>query len=802
MKHRFTLTFFAILFTGSLYAGTFSSTGSGNWNDPTKWSFAGDADGIPDADDDVTINAHSITVNVVSMQCRDITVAVGGTLDIQRALYINGNYTQNGTETGSAATGGVYFQGTNKNISGSGTINNAIKYFFNGGCSRTILAGTTIVKTVTTTIYSNISITNFGSLTVTSITKASSAVTGHSFTNGANATLTIRARNFFVGGTFNASATGNLVNINYAFDPLPTCVGGNYYNLTIISPSTKLSQNTTVANDFTINASGGIDANNFNLTVGRHFTRAGTWTPSVGFTVTMNGSVAQNITNSAASVMTFEGLVVSNPTSVTLNSGTYQVNDNLTISAGTFNANNRTVTFIGDATKTAIIGPGGVGTSLTNGSAMVFRRFIGARAAGYSDMSGCISGQTLADWDDELLLVFVNNPPDYLPSVYGYDETAFDYVPITSASQSLDPGVGYEVYLDSDGNQISFNATTITQTGQPNYGDIDMSGYVTFSNDGWNLIGNPYHANISWDALFAASSGVAIDFMSYDEVAQDFVTVSGGAGELIAPEQGFWVNITSGSPTLTFTESIKSTSTSSNYRSKSNEMFGLRLKNIGETIFTSGTSFRFADSPETVLIGGNLPFKKVPHPDAPVLCSQSTEGKDLKINLLNSSLNTVNVPLKFNVGISGIYTIESEFANAALAQGYSCITLIDNKLNKTIDISNETYQFSAEKGEAENRFTLVLTKTGNCQTSGSVAVSNDQVNINRIGENTLVRLNFDTETSVSISVTDMLGQIITPSQLVKATVQDVYLPIPTDFNGIYLVNVSYNNKSQTRKLFK
>jgi hypothetical protein len=35
-------------------AGTFTSNGTGPWNNPGTWIVVGDANGIPDTDDDIT----------------------------------------------------------------------------------------------------------------------------------------------------------------------------------------------------------------------------------------------------------------------------------------------------------------------------------------------------------------------------------------------------------------------------------------------------------------------------------------------------------------------------------------------------------------------------------------------------------------------------------------------------------------------------------------------------------------------------------------------------------------------------
>lgn len=802
------INYLIALFTGiglSAHAGTFNSNATGQFNAAGSWVLTGgsDTDGIPDADDDVTVlTGHVITVSSVSSSnsiVRSITINSGGTLTVSspRTLTIWGNYQNDGTELGNGSI--IYKPAAAATISGTGAFSATLGYTFAPGANRTINSGTTINKSSSTFSVQSSIVTNLGTMTLNS---AACSGTGL-FVNGNGGALTLKSGAAFSGGKLDASTVNNTVTLSYYSVFLVTPLGGVYHHLTIGGGLgvLKLSGNLTVNGNFLIAGGSGFNQNNFTLSVKGNFTKNGIFTHSTNGEILLNGTTAQNILIAGSAAVTFGQLRIDNAAGVTLSTGSYLIEHSLSVTSGNLNLNNRPVTLKSDAANTAIIGTCGATASFSGGN-IAFQRFISSRNAGYSDMAGSLVGQLLTDWDDDLLLIYSYSAPDYLPSVYGYDETAFDYVPVTSSSQPLDPGVGYMVYLDSDGSHTTFNNTTITQTGLPTIGDVDMSGYVTFNNDGWNLVGNPYHANIDWDALHATTTDISPDFMSYDETVDDFITISGGSGALLAPEQGFWVNVTGGAPNLVFSETIKSTSNSSTFRNKKNEMFALRLRNIGQTSFTSGTSFRFSNAPESITIGGNLPFKKVPHPDAPALCSKSLDGKDLKINLLNSSKDALMVPLKFNVGLSGIYTIESEFIDAARAEGYSCISLIDNKLNKTIDISNETYQFSAEKGEDDSRFTLLLTKSGNCQANGDLTIANNQVDINRIGENTLVKLNFDTETTVSIVVTDMLGQKITPSQLVKATVQDVYLPIPSDFRGIYLVNVNYNNKTQTRKLFK
>ena len=105
MKHLFTLLFLGIIGILSSNAATFSSVGSGNWTDATTWTVIGsDADGIPDADDDVTImSGHTVTLSSVSYNYfKTLTVQNGATLtaSAQSRLFASGNITFQGALSG------------------------------------------------------------------------------------------------------------------------------------------------------------------------------------------------------------------------------------------------------------------------------------------------------------------------------------------------------------------------------------------------------------------------------------------------------------------------------------------------------------------------------------------------------------------------------------------------------------------------------------------------------------------------------------------------------------------------------
>ncbi|HYG52240.1 MAG TPA: T9SS type A sorting domain-containing protein [Flavobacteriales bacterium] len=776
-------------------AGTFTSNvATGTFNVASSWTAAGDADGIPDIDDDVTIQAgHQINLGSGSNACRNLIVA--GRIHSTNPSYslsIRGNYTNTGIESGSGVFGFANTSGCT--ISGAGTYGINIKWQFVQ--NTTLAANVTAIKNVACTINYGKTITNLGSLTLNSGGSMVGLGSGSTWLNGATGTLVLNTSNFMTTGTRNFSTAGNTLVTRYT-NTLFTTVGNTFGSLSVTLGALTLANTITIQNNLTVSATLTAGANDINVS-GNVTLTGGTLTQASTNELNLIGTSTQTF---AAGTNTISNITINNSaagTAVDLTSGTLSISDVLTITDGELNIGGTgSLVLLSDATKTAIIGQCGSGASISG--SVTCQRFIDARSAGYSDMASSVAGATFADWDNELIILYTYNPPNDYPSCWGYDEAAFDYVPITSSATAITPGIGYEVYLDSDGSYTTFNATTINTIGTPNIGDLDMSGTITASNDGWNLVGNPYHANLDWDALQASSSGIGTDFMYFDETIDDFNTASTGSGELIAPNQGFWIENTGGASFM-FTEAIKSTSTSSTFRSKSSGMFGVRLKSADGHKFTSGTQFRFSTQPE-LEAKGDLIFKKLPHPKAPQLYTTNTKsGKNLRIKLLDSKMETLIVPMVFAVENDGNYTLSPENIDLALAEGYNSIILVDQQTGSRTELTENDYYFYVAKGTYKNRFSLVLTRT-QVETDAH-ALNNNEVDIIGTGKDFYVDFKFDVPTKATVSIINMLGEEILPAQTLVAESQKVNFSLTNDFSGIYLVNVTYNNKTETRKLFR
>lgn len=521
----------------------------------------------------------------------------------------------------------------------------------------------------------------------------------------------------------------------------------------------------------------------------------GTWNASQS-KLSMVGSSAQSIVTT--SLMEVRELTINNAAGVTLNSGSVTIPSVLILTNGELAVASGTFILGSNATETARIAQVGAGGSMSGD--FIVQRHIALRGAGFSDMSSPVQASTFQDWDNEMLLVYTYTPPSAYPSAWAYDETNWDYVPVTSATTPLVPGQGFEVYLDSDGSQTTFNATTINTVGTPNFGSI-VSPTLTAVNDGWNLIGNPYASFITFNTFRTQNaSAIGTNWMFYDEQIEDFVITSGGT---IAPHQGFWVEALTGPTTVTFNENIKATSTSSVFRSAASETyFTLRLSSEGLTRFTSNTQFDFNDNYSSAYEQGiDAQFRKVPHADAPSLYSVSPENKRLRLSRLADE-DRLAIPLEYNVGIEGFYTISAPEMDAAQNAGYTCVILEDTKLGTFFDLSSGDYRFNASSGE-KGRFVLHLSKDQSAcnRNLASAAGGIEGLEINRTTEGVFVQYNLNDESASVIRVHNMLGQEIADARQISVSKGNIRVNIPEGFSGIFIVSVQIGENRISKKFF-
>lgn len=346
------------------FAAACASVATGNWNARATWGTAavgcvGDADGIPDADDDVTISAgHTVSLNG-NRDSRSFTIAATGQLnDTGDRLTINnnGNVVINGTWNGS---GRLRKNGTGT-LSGGGSVVGAVRFDIRG--NTTVLVGTNLTFTDATNsridIDNNIVVTNRGTVTVARITGGNAAST---WTNAANSTLNASADLLtLTTGTLTASANGNTVNYTGAAQTIKLPSAGTYWHLGLSGSNTKtpVAGTYTISGNFTLGA--GVtyagNTNNPVVNLAGNFTNNGTFNSGTGL-FTFNGTTgAQALTGAT----TFTNMRMNNGNGLTINNDV-TVGTLLTLTSGVITTGSNTLITSANCNAPAVSRPVGGG---------------------------------------------------------------------------------------------------------------------------------------------------------------------------------------------------------------------------------------------------------------------------------------------------------------------------------------------------------------------------------------------------------------------------------------------------------
>lgn len=611
-------------------------------------------------------------------------------------------------------------------------------------------------------------------------------VTGTLNANNLNITISGNWNNN--GGTYIPGTNTTIFN-GYATQNISHSTTEIFNHLTINGSSNTVLQASIQANgNFTLNGTLDVSSSSFDVILNGHASFNGTFIPQEG-KVILNGINAQNINSSASSEIEFYDLESIGSGNVNFVSGNYKINNSITVN-NTLNADTNLITLVSNNDYTAYIKP----SSGNITGSLIIQRFISNRPAGFSDMASPILNSTFSDWDNELLLIYNYSPPSQYPSVWTYEESPlYDYIAITSSSDTHQLGKGYEVYLDEDGNYSTMNDTILDTRGTPFIGSLDISASLTYNNDGWNLIGNPYASHINWNALHTNTTNVSANIMMYDESINDFEVISSGD---IAPHQGFWVEVT-GPPVFTFTESVKSNNNSSQFKNgKSNELFTIRLYS-DDIPFTSNSKIILTKNTQI----RDVTFKGLPHPIAPDLYSLK-ENKKIRINCTDAKDN-FSLALGINIKKAGYYKLKSiNIEKLTSEYNYNCILLHDKYSGEQINlIEQQEYQFYSLTGEFNNRFTLEFKKDGDCKNDNNLA---DALNISAIQNNNsiLVSIIETLNNPVELRLLNSTGSLCYSTNVVNTTGnKQITIPVKNLSSGMYYLFASSKNNQKCIKLF-
>jgi len=368
-----------------------------------------------------------------------------------------------------------------------------------------------------------------------------------------------------------------------------------------------------------------------------------------------------------------------------------------------------------------------------------------------------------------------------------HTESTNAYTDVSSLTYGLIPAKGYALWT------VDVNPSTEVFTGITNTGSQGFN--FTKNGLGYNLMGNPYPSAIDWEEvnipanlntyfqLWDPTMGVNGDYRYY-------IVGGGGAtntSQYIPSGQGFFTQAT-GAGTMTFNNDDRAHSNQLFYKNTMAQTM-LVLKVTGNDV-TTQTALRFIEE-ATPQIDRLFDVQKIisGNADIPNLYSYA-ENKKMAINTLPSIDGHETVPLFFDAGMNGTYSILACELQSIPEE--VPVFLEDISLNYTQDLrANPNYSFEYTLGAVRDFKIHFKDVTGIEQP--------EKLNVLCYLDNNVLHVNFpESEFGMAtISVYSITGQQILSKQTSLAN-NDI------SFNGsqsVYLVSINTNEGVFSTKVF-
>ncbi|MFY8034440.1 MAG: beta strand repeat-containing protein [Flexibacteraceae bacterium] len=578
-----------------------------------------------------------------------------------------------------------------------------------------------------------------------------------------------------------------------------TLSAGSYTSITVLNGATAtLGANTSVSNYVVVNNGGTLNFNGFNITGTATFTaNSGSTlriTDAAGITSTgatgniqstgtrsfsssaryfYSGGIAQSTGNG---VTTANTLRVMNNSTVTVSSA-LNVTDKVELVSGSLNANGL-LTLVSTASKTAIIDNFTNSWTGTISGNVNTQRFVSVgETARRFQLAPLAAGATVSTFGS-------------LANVNTYSETANNWV---AASSNASVPQGTSVL------PLFANSTNVELTGTVTTSNLDVQytrtsgSYAPFVPKGYNALGNPYNAPVSWSALAAAnnsrttgSNGFAWVWNNgqYAVINNAGVATNGGSNT-IAVGQGFLVRRASGAllnTNFTFLASARVSSTTNTFiRNTAN--------NAIVRINVSGANTTISDE---VVVSADVNASATSEDDAEKLFSNEETAVNAFISNNEGNFSFVTTPAFENMGVAtlnvvtkvaGVYTI-----NPVEINGFNGTLMIEDRTSGKMVEFNKPFTFNSNGGTS--RFYIHFTSGNTSAISKSVDVftTNNEVNVNFA----TVEL-----ANATINVYNTAGQVV------KTVNANGNTSVSFDLNksNVYVVKVSTPEGVVSRKIF-
>lgn len=522
----------------------------------------------------------------------------------------------------------------------------------------------------------------------------------------------------------------------------------SYRKLVIANPAGVTVGNNLILGDSFIVSSGFLNLSTFNLSLSGGFNMAST---AKGIRASGNNNIQISSSGNLMMDTTVRGvtnrlanLTITGSNLVTLLSF-LEAKVEVSVSGANLNSNGF-LTLISDSLGTARVAALVSPAQITGN--VIVQRYIPAVTRRSRQLTSPVSGFTYNQLIDD---IFVTGPNGGIgfdisttnnASINTYNEQTSNgrgNKPVQNINDALLPGLGAFVFIRGDRTLpspqwytppfVPQNAVTLDFVGPINQGTI--SPQITYSptgtptNDGWNMVGNPFPSPIDWSLV--NKTGLTPFYYTLNPSTGSSVAANAG---IIASGQGIFVQASSANPTITFSESSKVSGAPTNYFKTSTPP--LLITMTRDALNSDVAMMNFNATNSRVFNNLEDAFKMT---NAVVNLSLYAGTTPVQINGL--PLLSISATDTFDIGVdasAGNYFLR--FNNLSVIPTGLNSYLIDRMLNTTLPIiAGVDYPFSISSSPASfgKRFAIVFSPLNPLPIkllSFNAAKSNDNVVLN------------------------------------------------------------------------
>ena len=669
------------------------------------------------------------------------------------------------------------------------------------------------------------------------------------------------APTFVMDGIRIATNWGSLMG-NPQYNSSTNIGAGNYNNVNVLSGTLTATGDITVNGTTTNDGIISIGANT--LTLSGAVSGSGTFTGGTTSNLTIGGTAGTVQFTTGSTNNYLKNLTLNASSSMTIGSNALNITGGssfgvVTVGSGATLASGGHLTLKSTSAGTAAIGNSS-GTITGN---ITVERFISGSGRKWRYLSSPVTGQTLANWGSQFYITGPGTPGETVgsqnsnlyattrsnllgfnniagtpASVRTYNRTTSGTMenawanPTTDMSTTLTPGVGYRAfvrgpitgdyatdtvvigYYNTSGAAPTQASLTLSQTGGVSNGvnagsvviTINSTGTGTASafdatNDGWNLIGNPYPCAFDWGAFWTANANrtnIVNSIYIYDVTASSYKSYNGSAlsgslnNGLIPSSTSFFIQASASGAALTFTEAFKSTSAPSalHKNSLSDELHITYYKDS-----TESDEYILKMMEGATLENDMYDIKKLKN----VNLNLSSYGTD-SINLTLSSIPLVTdeTRISLNVEATQIGTYKFDFNTIETFDNNKSVSLLDKFTGETIDIrKNPIYTFEMDAAPHQwgnDRFVLIFKaiSTTGLVDMGANSILKTKVSVYPNPATDLLNVNINNASfkNSSVSIFNISGTELLSSNMVGTSSQ---FNIESLSSGVYFVKIRNSN---------